>query len=223
MPTPPVPSAQPILAPTVPPRRAPTLAALAAPAASAICAPLAAFLLVALAGCGFTGATGDLRTSAADGTVSLAPRPRVVVYAAQDENTADVYLSDLEPADLESTASIATFTGSIIHIHLFLRPRAGRTPIEPTASTASIRHVVLAGGPVGVYGGGGFVSPDGQPGDGPFAASVSAGTLRLNHATQGFNDRLGAADISGSFRASQDPAMAALLASRIAEAIDIAR
>lgn len=182
-------------------------------------------LLVALpaGGCTFRGASGDLRTVAVDGSASLVPRGRVVVYSAQDESTADVYLTDLRADQLESTEPIWASTGSLVHIHLFIRPRAGRTPVEPTASTASVRHVVLTGGPVGVYGGGGFLMPSDMPGDARFSGAITAGTVRLIHASPGFSDRLGAADISGSFRAVQDDAMAALVAARLAEAIDAAR
>ncbi len=180
-------------------------------------------LSAALGGCGFSGAAGDLRTASINGSVALQPKARVIVYAPLDENSADVYLTDLTREQLESTSPITSFTGSIVHLHLFVRPRAGRTPIESTASSASVRHAVLTGGPVGIYGGGGFLMPDEAPGERHFGGSVTAGTLRLTNASPGFDDRLGAADISGSFNARRDDAMAALIGTRLAEAVDATR
>ncbi len=182
---------------------------------------LAGVLLAGLiAGCG--GRTvlggGSVRVESIDEGTALRPALRLRAYQAQDKNTADIYLTDLTPEQLDPTADPTTLAGSIIHIHMFIRPRPGRTPIEGTASTAAIRHVVLAKGEVGVYSGGGFLLPSGNVGDSRFGGRISRASLKLTRATDGFNDLLGAAELSGTVSAPLDGATAARIEALLEEA-----
>ncbi|MCW5775929.1 MAG: hypothetical protein KIS87_05790 [Phycisphaeraceae bacterium] len=182
---------------------------------------VACVLLASLtAGCG--GRTvlggGSVRVESIDEGTALRPTLRLRAYQAHDKNTADIYLTDLTPEQLEPTVDPTTLAGSIVHVHMFIRPRPGRTPIEGTASTAAIRHVVLANGEVGVYSGGGFMLPSGNAGDGRFGGRISRASLKLTRATDGFNDLLGAAEFSGSISAPLDDAMAAKIEALLEEA-----
>lgn len=165
---------------------------------------------------------------------TLAPALQTAVYSAADANTADVYLSDLPLRDLtaEGTEPLDGAAGVIVHVHYFLTPRAGRTPIDYRASNASVRVYVLAPAPpdpvddldavprIGVYGGGGFVLPRRAPGRAEFSGTMRQGTVRLTEQGPGFSDRLVTAGVSGRVRATKNDAAARALAETIAALLD---
>lgn len=152
-------------------------------------------------------------TSVAGGTLEM--KPRTAAYLAGDRNTADVYLTDLPATALDPAADLKGVSGQMVHIHLFLTPKAGSTPIDSTACSATVRHVVIADGRIGVYGGGGFLSPDTSPGDRVLAGHISDATLRLVSASPEFGDRLGASRFECAFRAPLDQRLANTLAARL--------
>lgn len=175
-------------------------------------------------GCTSLGSSTNLRLEAIVEHGVIKPEFRVRTYIPRDNNTADVYFSDI-PSErlLDPNDSLADAVGSIVHIHIFLVPMAGSTPIDPTACNVTVRHFVLAGprGPqgklpaVGVYGGGGFLLPDDTPGARSFSGDLFDATLKLTHATPGFVDRLGAARMSGQFEARRDDALSKGLGQRL--------
>jgi hypothetical protein len=177
--------------------------------------------MTCLLGC--QGSATNLRLEAVTQQGVVVPEFRVRTYIPVDLNSADVYLSDI-PSErlLDPNDSLADAAGSIVHIHMFLVPEAGSTPIDPTACNATVRQVVLAGprGPegklpaVGVYGGGGFVLPGDDPGARSFSGDLFDATLKLTHATPGFVDRLGAARMSGEFAARRDDGLSRAVAQR---------
>ena len=149
-------------------------------------------------------------------------RPNLItrVYKHTDKNTADFYLSDLSEdqlfAWLEGTDTSAN--GNLIHIHMFLHPKAGRTPIDYTASNITITHTVIAGGVYGVYGGGGFMLPSGNSGGKTMGGNVRDASLRFIRGSDGFADRVGTAVFSGGISAKRDDKVAGRIASLIAAA-----
>jgi hypothetical protein len=162
---------------------------------------------------------GVLTAMSTDGTKSLAPDFKTAAYTAVDGDTADIYLSDLprerftNPRDTLSDCS-----GSILHLHIFLVPEAGQTPIDATACNLTIRQLVLtknAPQGMGLYGGGGFLLPYGNLGAGDISGSINAASHRLTRATPGFNDLLGPGFISGRFSAPQDDQLAQQMATKL--------
>lgn len=183
---------------------------------------LAALLIVVaclLTGCGGVG--GAVRLESAAGTTQpgevarlVKPALTTIVYHALDSQTADIFMTDLHPDELDPRNDLSAAAGHLIHVHMFLVPRAGSTPIEKTAVTAVIRHLIISRGQVGVYGGGGFMFTRGRPGDSTFGGSIDRATMRFLAGTDGFVDLLGPAEFSGSFSARLDPPSAQLLAQR---------
>lgn len=178
----------------------------------------------ALAGCGGVG--GAVRMESAPGTTQegetariLKPSLTTLVYHTPDSQTADIYMTDLHPDELDPRHDLSGVSGQLVHVNMFLVPRAGSTPIEKTAVTAVIRHVVIARGQVGVYGGGGFMFTRGAPGDSSFGGSVDQATMRFLAGTGGFKDLLGPAEFSGSFMARLDKPSADLLAQRFRDLV----
>jgi len=152
---------------------------------------------------------------------TLAPRYVTAVYRAVDENTADIFLSDLPAEQIEGrlTNAASGYGGSpgvVIHIHMFLMPVAGRTPIEFTASNVSLTSIVMTGEAVGVYGGGGVCLPSTRVGASPFKATLRDATLRLVESDPGFDDRLGATEASGFVWARRDDHLATRIGERMA-------
>lgn len=86
-------------------------------------------------------------------------------------------------------------------VRMFWRPRAARTPIDPTATNASVYYIVFRDGPVpaqvGVYSGGGFVYPYSEPGASAIKVGIWDATLRLQDASKDFEDNLTPATIKG--------------------------
>jgi hypothetical protein len=134
------------------------------------------------------------------------------VFAPSKAGVADFYLTDLPAGVLAGTTTdLAGASGTIIHVHLFTKPRAGSTPIATDATTAIIRVYVLAPGgqggtQAGMYGGGGFFTPDGGVDGKRAGGSTRGATLHLTQATPAFEDAIGPADFSGSFVATRDEA-----------------
>lgn len=160
---------------------------------------------------------GNLTLTSLSGTGTLAPAIRAAVYKRIDDNTADLYFSDIPESRLtDGGDNLGDASGVILHIHFFLEPSAGNTPIDDTACNATIRSLVLAPGAdgtadsqvIGVYGGGGFLFPSGSPGSRVFGGSMRDGTHRLLGSTTGFRDALGPASLSGKLLAVRDDAAA---------------
>ena len=179
---------------------------------------LLALFLLPLAAC---GSRASLTLTSPLTGATLRPKLITRTYTAQDENTVDIYLSDLTPEQLGAPFSedpAKRPVGQIVHIHMFIRPSPGKTPIEPQASNCSIRHLILAPGATGLYGGGGFLLPSGAAASGTFAGSISAGTLKLQSATPTFHDALGPTALRASFKVKENRELALTIARRLEEA-----
>ncbi|MBX3409198.1 MAG: hypothetical protein KF859_04865 [Phycisphaeraceae bacterium] len=165
-------------------------------------------LALAMAGCGGSGVGGG--GGGASTLVGVAQGDRLTakfttrVYMTTPESVADVYVSDLPAWVWLEGGDISDLSGSLVHIHLFVRPKAGRTPIAATACSASVRWLVVSGGEVGVYGGGGFATISGEPGKERVSLSLRGASLRLLHSTAGFRDALGPSTLETSLAAALD-------------------
>ncbi|MFG0259397.1 MAG: hypothetical protein ACF8LK_03510 [Phycisphaerales bacterium JB041] len=168
--------------------------------------------LTALSGCSRVLRVSGVRFESFENGAVLAPTVASSGYTASDRSTADIYLSDITIRDLGQADSFDDLTGTIVRVRMFVAPRPGKTPIEPTASTATVQAAIFAAGEVGIYGGGAFLLPSGKPGDRSFGGSVRGGSVRLLSATPGFQDKLGAARFTAGVNAPNDEASAALLA-----------
>lgn len=172
--------------------------------------PLALIALL-LPGCTRLGivssANGKLVGSASRAV--LAPDFRVLVFdRSDDDGTADLYFTDLTDEQIEAyfddSGAWTKISGSIVHVHMFIKPYAGRTPIESTAANASMRWAVLSDGEIGVYTGAGFVFPGRSLLGSKISGTVRDATLRLTRATEGFHDPLGPSSLSMGFTAKED-------------------
>ncbi len=153
---------------------------------------------VGCAGLGGEGGRLAVRSQSSPGTV-LSSAFGTGVYGYDDQNNLTVLLFD-GPPDNPAQA---------VAIRMFWQPRAAATPIERTATNATIQYMVFATSgsearEVGVYSGAGYVFPRTAPGQSPLAASVWDAALRLSDRSEGFTDLLGKAELKGGFTAVRD-------------------
>ncbi len=179
-------------------------------------------LLVGLLQAGCVGSRSTIQLqSAANRQNVLAPKWAEVIARISDENTIDIYMLDqpletalaypLDPQPRrvgEEPGLDVPGTLQVCHIHVFLSPKAGRTPIQASACTATVRLLVFADDQAGEYGGAGFMTPALGSGERVVRASIVDGQARLIRATQGFTDLLHDAVVEGSVAARHEPAVA---------------
>jgi hypothetical protein len=172
-----------------------------------------AFLVVFWGGC---ATDSSVRVRSEQSAVMDAPRLPLAVYASPDSTTADIYLTDLTEEDLDPAADLAGLSGRIVSLHLFVVPLAGTTPLDPTACSVTVRHIVLAKGNIGVYSGGGFLNPS-RAGGQDLAGHIEGATLRLTGKTPGFVDKLGPATLDATFKAAREEGLARRIKVRVEE------
>jgi hypothetical protein len=171
---------------------------------------LAAFaLLTGCAGLGLGGGGSAGSGAIVSETESARMELRLPARASlvHDRNTADVYLTDLSPATLDRLGEgslTPEISGVLVHVHIFLNPKPGRTPIEPTAASATARIVVISRGQVGIYDAAGFLMPGRSLRRGFAAGTLRNAPTRLSRRTEGFNDLLGVARTELGFSARAD-------------------
>jgi hypothetical protein len=193
---------------------------------------LAIFPVLALAtisGCAGTTNLGDrwgwqgagrVTTSAADRSATFEAPLRTAVFLVGTSSHAEIYLSDLPPDQWRSWVDLGTLSGQIVHMTLMVTPRAGRTPVDDEACTATVRQVIFASGQWGVWVGGGFVSLRGSPESGALRATFERVTMRFQGGTPEFVNRLGQGVVmNGSFAANLDEPSAQQLERRLEQAV----
>lgn len=158
------------------------------------------------ASCGVFGGglTREATLASAETGFVLNMAPRYQAYMSSDINTADFFLSDLPADAFADNADLSQFSGSLIQIHMFLAPKAGSTPIEFSATSATVRQVVFANGQMGMYSGGGFLLPSGTAGDRTFGGKIHSASMRMTARTPGFADKLGPAEFSSGLSVPKD-------------------
>ena len=52
----------------------------------------------------------------------------VLAFMASDESTADIFLTDIPRRELERNVPLGELRGHMLHVHMVLRPVAGRAP-----------------------------------------------------------------------------------------------
>ena len=114
-----------------------------------------------------------------------------------------------------------------MHMHIFLIREAGSTPIDRTACNVVFMNLVLTGKstasareatdtPVmGLYAGGRFLFPGGDPGDATFGGAINEASNRLTRSTPDFTDLLGSGLLSGSYNARLDEPLARAMQARM--------
>jgi hypothetical protein len=112
-------------------------------------------------------------------------------------------LSDLTPEQLQNpTGNSVELFGYVLHVELLWVPLAGKTAIDPEATNISIRLIVFSGHEVGLYGGGGFAWPKGEPGEEDYGVDIVGSNATLLAATNGFKDLLSPAQLTGRLRST---------------------
>jgi hypothetical protein len=163
-----------------------------------------AFLLLpaAASGCSVDAGGRVDATGSGDTAVRLVSEFRNGTYAVEPAMTTVVF-SDIPYEDL---ADGSARDGRFLHIEVLWRPRPGKTPIEPSSTNVTIRFVVVSGGEVGVYVGGGFAWIAGGRAKGePLELDMIGSSISLVDKTPGFVDLLSPASLIGELAARPNP------------------
>ncbi len=131
------------------------------------------------------------------------------VFAPSKVGIVDLYLTDIPRETLETGGDISAISGTIIQVHVFVRPKAGRTPIDRDATTSIARVFILTGNAqAGLYAGGGFfLANDSGNGD-TYSGTMRSASLYLARATARFDDLLGPSNLAGSIDTKRDEQLA---------------
>jgi len=181
----------------------------------------AGLLLLGLAGCSFSSAPVGTELISRENGLGLTLVPTTTSYSARDRNTADFYMTDL--ASGSWTKPTHELSGTLVHVHVFLMPKPGSTPIADDACSFTVRQIVFTGGSHGVYSGGGFLTLSGDVGDLECGGEFRGATLRLTASTNGFEDRLGPAEMHGRLDAPRNENAANGWASLVSRALGEAK
>ncbi len=177
---------------------------------------LGVLVMLALASCAHDS---HVRVTSLASQVAYSPALPTSAYSSSDPTTAEILLTDLAPAELDRGATLEGLTGTIVQVRMFLDPSPGDTPIASTAVNCSIREIVLAGGQVGVYSGGGFLLPRDRPGNTHLRGTIKDATLRLSARTPSFVDRLGPSRLDATLAPVRDEALARRIRARVEEIV----
>jgi hypothetical protein len=154
-----------------------------------------------LGGCGVTAPERLECTSMGDTPRTLSVADGRTTYSLELANTEFLH-SSLAPEQFDESPIP---DGYILHAELMWVPKAGKTAVDPQATNVSLRLVVISGGELGLYGGGGFAWPQGEPGAQQHGLDLVGSNLTLLAATAGFVDLLSPSQITGRITASLDP------------------
>lgn len=136
-------------------------------------------------------------------------------FVNEGSGGASIFMTDLPPEALDAGTDLSRVSGRITQIRMFLTPSPGNTPIGRSACTATLRHIILANGTIGVYSGGGFLWPSGSIDSPRFGGRVEDATMRLTGRIGAFSDRLGASTLNATVSANRDAALAQRISARI--------
>ncbi len=141
----------------------------------------------------FTGCATTRQTDQADGP-PVAAAWDIAVFSSSDPSSANIVLID-GTADAPSRA---------MHVRMFWRPRAGHTPMDPSATNSTVTYMLFEDNKVAVYGGGGLLKPSGKLTRSKITARLANATLRLMDKTESFTGRPKHARANGSITAIRD-------------------
>ncbi len=179
---------------------------------------LLGLIVVGLCGCTYLsrpllGAGGELtiHSSETGNDTAVALAADTSVYAAHDAQTLHVLLVS-GPIDAPAR---------VMHIQMFWHPKAARTPLDPSATNATVRLIVFDGDDgVCIYGGGGHLWPSRTAGAEHWRGLLRNATMRPLNATEGYNDPLGICEAAGSVTAQRDEDQTLALLGRVEQMVE---
>ena len=166
-------------------------------------------------GCGARTGGGPLTAFNAvdDAPARLTIDAHTSAYIAVDQAEASFLVQSAAAAHTAEYNEPGRTMQQTVRVTMLWRPRAGATPMDATATNASLHWIVRVDDEVGVYAGAGYALVQGHLGRGDVSVRVTNGSLRLVAATDGFRDPVTPATVTGSFTAEYDPALYAELLS----------
>ncbi len=170
--------------------------------ATGLCLAISLLVLWGAAGCAGPVRHGSLRAqSLGDDPVALEGEYITAFYADGSSVETSFILSDV---GLDQLLSGQFSRGQVVRVDLLWVPKPGATPMDSSATNASIQYVIVADGELGVYAGAGFALPEGDASGRSLTVWLRDGSLSLLESTDGFVDLLSPAKLTGSFTATHN-------------------
>src|SRR6267142_7146664 len=97
---------------------------------------------VELSGCTHGGVSGSLRAVSLTDNPVMLPSDFVAVYFSHDVVSGTSFMLSSIPPEQLMKGEVRD--AQILHIELLWEPKAGQTPMDSTATNASIRYVIIS-------------------------------------------------------------------------------
>lgn len=121
--------------------------------------------------------------------------------------------------DIHLAGHTTTGSGSAVegwlHVHIYWKPKPGKTPDDPTAADALVRYLVLSPSGSRLYTGSAFVFPERGRIDDKLTAKIEAARLQSVHESGVPPPSLGDTRVTGVIRARNDDGAALDVARQI--------
>jgi hypothetical protein len=111
---------------------------------------------------------------------------------------------DIHLAGHTTTSGSAGAVEGWLHVHIYWKPKPGKTPDDPTAADALVRYLVLGPAGLRLYTGSAFVYPERDRFDGKLTAKIEAARLQSVHESGDAPPSLGDTRLSGVLKARSD-------------------
>ena len=131
-----------------------------------------------------------------------------IVCTAGFANEGEIWMTDIP---IDELAKGNSPNGQIVHLQVLWNPVAGKTPLASTSTNLVIRHIIIADGEVGVYGGGGYCWSKGSPSEG-MKLDIEEATIAIQDRSPGFSDLLTPATMTGDLTSRPDDVTARQIA-----------
>ena len=131
-----------------------------------------------------------------------------VVCTTGFANEGEIWMTDIP---IDELARGNSPDGQIVHLQVLWNPVAGKTPLASTSTNLVIKHIIIADGEVGVYGGGGYCWSKGSPSEG-MSLDIEDATIAMQNRSPGFLDLLTPATMSGNLTSRPDDVTARQIA-----------
>jgi hypothetical protein len=161
---------------------------------------------------GVGGCTTPELASEIDLTLTSRDRPDATGFGFGDGLATAIYqLSDKNSLTVLLLQGPANDPTRVIELTMLWRPRAGLTPIDRTATNATVQLLEFRDSPgeidtLGLYAGAGFLQLHDDPAGGTLTASLRQCDLRLSDRSEAFIDRWGRLNLEGRLTARRDDA-----------------
>lgn len=159
-------------------------------------------LLWGAVGCAGPVRYGSLRAQSLGNDPVVLEGEYITAFYSDGNNVETSFI--LSDVGLDQLLSGEFRRGQVVRVDLLWMPKPGATPMDASATNASIQYIIVVDGELGVYAGAGFALPEGDANGQSISVRLRDASLKLLESTDGFVDLLSPATLTGSFTATHN-------------------